>query len=333
MKRTFEALLPNETDWIASLSNSEFKLIGPIDTEDDEEFKGAIYWRDRNDQMLVLSQVAENQLMELLKIQPSFLRKIPAHLGQQVLNYRLKKVKRDKLFRVQSGQVRAILSKNYPTEYDSHFSIVSVVEELMKQPDQFTIEQVVQSNNLDEVRLSFRDYHSKDNDILGGLTVSNSEVGLASLTIEPFIEIKGGNEGIVKILRGGMNSAIRIPHRGSVIPTYDILSQLERLKEDLSIAMLTIVKEGNDNITISEARNILKKTSCTSHIKTYFEDLEQVQEFITKKEFLIKCLENLTSVPLFSEVYSSRILANELNMFSNTKAKITELYQQLDLDL
>jgi hypothetical protein len=150
---------------------------------------------DGRSERLALSELATSQMCGRLRIPVPYYRRLPGELQATVANYDLARLKDSAyLLRGKDEWVRAFLSTDYVAYNNVH--IAETVQELLKGANV-----VVKSFVLEETHLYLKvvcdDLVDCDSGLKAGIMVGNSEVGLGSVSVEPFVYRKACTNDLV----------------------------------------------------------------------------------------------------------------------------------------
>jgi hypothetical protein len=134
---------------------------------------------------LALSETATSQLCQRLSIPVLYYRRLPGELRAALANHDLDRLKENAyLLRGKDEWVRAFLSTDYVAYNNAHVS--ETVQELLKGANV-----TVKSFVLEETHLYLKvvsdDLVDPDYGLKAGIMIGNSEVGLGSVSVEPFV--------------------------------------------------------------------------------------------------------------------------------------------------
>ncbi len=159
--------------------------------------QGALVARDRSaePEEFDLSELAATQFCDRLSIPSTYYRRLPAEMKAVVANFDLGRLgDREFLLRGKGRYVRAFLSGGYVT-YDNA-QIAEVTENLLRSG-----ELRVKSFTLEETHCFLKVVSEEPVDptsgLKAGIMIGNSEVGLASLSVEPFVFRKACTNDLV----------------------------------------------------------------------------------------------------------------------------------------
>jgi len=133
-----------------------------------------------------LKPIAQQSISNRLGIPIHYLRKCPADIQKMNINYWLEKEKNEELFfRFDGDQVRAIFTPRYiPTDNIDVLERVRNLDYPMDTPVQCSMDDEFMMVNIPDDRETFS---VNGNRMTPGISISNSEVGLASLSISAFV--------------------------------------------------------------------------------------------------------------------------------------------------
>lgn len=134
---------------------------------------------------LDLSELATTQLCEKLSIPPGYYRRLPPEMKSTVANFDLGRLaEREFLLRGKSTRVRAFLSGEY-VAYDNA-NIVEVTEKLLRDGD-LTLKAFVLEETHCFLKIVSEELVDHASGLKAGIMIGNSEVGRASVSVEPFV--------------------------------------------------------------------------------------------------------------------------------------------------
>jgi hypothetical protein len=132
-----------------------------------------------------LSDLATNQLCERLSIPPTYYRRLPAPMRATVANFDLARLADHQfLLRGKATRLRALLSAGYVAYDNAH--IVEVTESLLRNGN-LTIKAFVLEETRSYLKVVSEDLADPTSGLKPGVLIGNSEVGLGSVSVEPFV--------------------------------------------------------------------------------------------------------------------------------------------------
>jgi len=144
---------------------------------------------------LTLSDLATSQLCERLNIPATYYRRLPAEMKATVANFDLKRLEeRTFLLRGKGTHVRAFLSGEY-VAYDNR-QIAETVETLVKS-DTIRIKAFVLEETNCFLKIVSEDLLEPASGLKAGIMIGNSEVGMGSVSVEPFVFRKACTNDLV----------------------------------------------------------------------------------------------------------------------------------------
>jgi hypothetical protein len=142
-----------------------------------------------------LSDLATSQLCGRLDIPAQYYRRLPAEMKAKVANFDLNRLKdRQFLLRGRGTHVRAFLSAEYVT-YDNR-QIAEIVEGLLK-GEGIRIKSFVLEETHCFAKLISEELVDPAAGLKGGIMIGNSEVGMGSVSVEPFVFRKACTNDLV----------------------------------------------------------------------------------------------------------------------------------------
>lgn len=141
------------------------------------------------------SDLATGQLCERLGIPVTYYRRLPGPMKAVVANFDLDRfADRHFLLRGKSSWVRAVLSGEY-VAYDNH-DVAETVEELLRSPE-LSVKSFVLEESHCFLKVISDDLVDPASGLKAGIMVGNSEVGMGSISIEPFVFRKACTNDLV----------------------------------------------------------------------------------------------------------------------------------------
>jgi len=142
-----------------------------------------------------LSELATSQLCERLAIPATYFRRLPAEMKATVANFDLERFK-DKTFllRGKATHVRAFLSAEY-VAYNNH-DIAETVASLL-QSDSIGIKSFVLEETNCFLKMVSDELVEPTSGLKAGIMIGNSEVGMGSVSVEPFVFRKACTNDLV----------------------------------------------------------------------------------------------------------------------------------------
>jgi hypothetical protein len=132
-----------------------------------------------------LSDLATTQLCERLAIPPAYYRRLPTEMKATVANFDLKRMsERQFLLRGKASHVRAVLSGEYIAYNNS--AIAETVETLLRS-DGLWIKAFVLQETHCFLKIISEDLVEPMSGLKAGIMIGNSEVGMGSVSVEPFV--------------------------------------------------------------------------------------------------------------------------------------------------
>lgn len=142
-----------------------------------------------------LSELATSQFCERLSVPTSYYRRLPTEMKATVANFDLKRLcDRNFLIRGKTGHIRAFLSGEY-VAYDNA-QIAEVTEGLLRTGD-VTMKAFVLEETHCFLKLVSEDLVDPTSGLKAGIMIGNSEVGVASVSVEPFVFRKACTNDLV----------------------------------------------------------------------------------------------------------------------------------------
>src|SRR5262249_35909253 len=133
----------------------------------------------------VLSELATGQLCERLAIPAPYYRRLPPAMRATVANFDLKRMNdRPFLLRGKGTHVRAVLSGNYVAFNNS--AIAETVETLLHS-EELRIKSFVLEETHCFLKIVSEELLEPTSGLKAGIMIGNSEVGMGSVSVEPFV--------------------------------------------------------------------------------------------------------------------------------------------------
>jgi len=144
---------------------------------------------------LHLSELATTQLCERLSIPPTYYRRLPPEMKATVANFDLQRLAdRRFLLRGKADRIRAVLSAGY-VAYDNA-NIVEVTEGLLQNGDLGIKAFVLEATHC-FLKVVSEELVDPASGLKAGIMIGNSEVGLGSVSVEPFVFRKACTNDLV----------------------------------------------------------------------------------------------------------------------------------------
>lgn len=132
-----------------------------------------------------LAELATTQMCGRLGIPVLYYRRLPHELRATVANYDLERLKENTyLLRGKDEWLRAFLSTDYVAYNNAH--IAETVKELLRQADVSVKSFVLEETHL-YLKVISEEIADRDSGLKAGIMIGNSEVGLGSVSVEPFV--------------------------------------------------------------------------------------------------------------------------------------------------
>ena len=142
-----------------------------------------------------LSDLATTQLCERLAIPPAYYRRLPAELKATVANFDLKRLSdRQFLLRGKATHVRAVLSGEYVAYNNS--AIAETVQTLLRSEGLQIKSFVLEETNC-FIKIVSEELVEPASGLKAGIMIGNSEVGMGSVSVEPFVFRKACTNDLV----------------------------------------------------------------------------------------------------------------------------------------
>lgn len=144
---------------------------------------------------LTLSELATSQLCERLAIPAPYYRRLPSTMKATVANFDLERLRdREFLLRGKATHVRAFLSGEY-VPYDNR-QIVETVEGLLRSEGIGIKSFILEETNC-FIKIVSEELVDPTSGLKAGILIGNSEVGLGSISVEPFVFRKACTNDLV----------------------------------------------------------------------------------------------------------------------------------------
>lgn len=172
----------------------------------DKKLPAAQLWIGQNGQLMttnggpapephVLSELATGQLCERLGIPATYYRRLPPEMKATVANFDLKRMsERPFLLRGKSTHVRAVLSGEYVAYNNS--AIAETVESLLRSEGLQLKSFVLEETNC-FIKIVSEELLEPASGLKAGIMIGNSEVGMGSVSVEPFVFRKACTNDLV----------------------------------------------------------------------------------------------------------------------------------------
>jgi len=133
----------------------------------------------------VLSELATSQLCERLGVPVAYYRRLPSEMKATVANFDLKRMsERPFLLRGKGTHVRAVLSGDYVAYNNS--AIAETVESLLRSEGLWIKSFVLQETHC-FMKIISEELVEPVSGLKAGIMIGNSEVGMGSVSVEPFV--------------------------------------------------------------------------------------------------------------------------------------------------
>lgn len=150
---------------------------------------------DGRSERFALSELATSQMCQRLGIPVPYYRRLPAELRAKVANYDLDRLAENSyLLRGKDEWVRAFLSADYVAYNNAN--IAETVKELLRDAAVSVKSFVLEETHL-FLKIISEDIVDADSGLKAGIMVSNSEVGIGSISLEPFVYRKACTNDLV----------------------------------------------------------------------------------------------------------------------------------------
>jgi Domain of unknown function (DUF932) len=141
--------------------------------------------RDGRPERFALAELATSQMCQRLGIPVLYYRRLPDEIRATVANYDFGRLKDNAyLLRGKDEWVRAFLSTDYVAYNNAE--IAETVKELLKGANATTKSFVLEETHL-YLKVISDDLVDRDSGLKAGVMIGNSEVGLGSVSVEPFV--------------------------------------------------------------------------------------------------------------------------------------------------
>ena len=133
-----------------------------------------------------LSDLAKSQMCQKLGIPNNYYKRLPGKMKATVANYDLRRVTRNSfLLRGKGDWIRAFLSGNYVT-YNNSQIIAEIVQGLLGK-DEITVKSFILEETNMYLKILSEEIVDTTSGLKAGVMIGNSEVGMGSVSVEPFV--------------------------------------------------------------------------------------------------------------------------------------------------
>jgi hypothetical protein len=149
-----------------------------------------------------LVSTARRNLFTLMGLPAAYMLKLPLYLQQINLNYAvLKDKERRLLLRFEAGRIRAVLSESY-VPIDHHEIVKGLMDAGVHKNKnvQLRVDKTLMQLNMLEKNRTFR--VKADDTFIPGLCITNSETGLAGLSVSAYLQRQINNTGMIQNIWG-----------------------------------------------------------------------------------------------------------------------------------
>jgi len=165
-----------------------------------------------------------------------------------------------------------------------------------------------------------------------GIVITNSEVGLSSIWIEPAVVL---NKHLL-VNRNAMSRGInkeyenRIVHRGT-IEDIRISTILDKALEAAQVGIVSVGKLNTVELDKKETEAFVKKEGFLGNaIRDAVLDLVEEEERISKLRLLKIILQQVRSLPLFERSIIEQKVGSRIGLFSHYEEEMAELLQEMN---
>lgn len=286
-----------------------------------------------------LSNKAESQLLQIIKIPAAYLHRCPHHLQEENFNYWANYYdKTQVLFRVQSrpNTIRAIVSPLYNSNFDNYISIPIFINELIRLGENEKYAPQImhfiedEDSSITELSIGYPNLVIKDNDreLIPGTVLINSETGQSALHIRPIILVRMLNN-IYRHYSYYSDGVTTFRHIGSKkLDKGIMLEAIEKTRNVSEIGIARLLLAEKEFTTVKDGLNKFcdgNENILTTQIISIIEDEYKEIEQISKMQLVRSIYDKVKDLPAFKQ-HEIHIQAGKyLDLFHHTNDLMANL--------
>jgi len=226
-------------------------------------------------------------------------------------------------------EVRAVLSSNY-SKFDDN-QLFPLLIDLLDQNQNISYTLYEYDDQMTRLHIKFNDTERiyEENTYHAGMIITNSEVGISSVWIEPSVY----KEDLLYTNRDSLkkqNVQMKIVHRGD-INTDRISGILSNCSQIAQIGVIQLIEslqqEIQPKLAFSLVQNIVE---FPSRIALVLNDEWEQQEKLKKSEVTSAILEVARNLPVFQRSKVEQAAGKMIGLFDNYLSRITQIMEELD---
>jgi hypothetical protein len=288
-------------------------------------------------QLYRLTNRAEGLLLARTDLPAAYLHRCPHSLYRENLDYWLKRARKEAMLRciITGGPrtCRAVVGPRFDTSKDDVFVfpiIIQGLRDVAKDNEDLAWHFGMKYSHFTILKVSFKESAALHNGLFctAGITISNSEVGLSCLTIQP--SIRAGWQVPYDFIDSSSEGTTMFRHVGELEPI-KVLEAIERAREVSEIGISTVLKISTETVQDpgKECLEFIKNTpAIPNRIGILLEQEWKKEEHARKFDLATSILAACEKLPVFQKYQAQQEVGRYIGLFQSSAARLQNIIEK-----